>query len=409
MKIIIIHYSAPPVVGGVESVLAHHARLMANAGHEVRVVVGRGATFDRRVQVITLPLVDSKHTLVLDQKAHLDHGVVPPSFAKLVAQIKQRLEPVLRTADVVIAHNVCSLHKNLSLTAALYEFSQQAGAPRFILWQHDLASTSERYRGELHAGYPWDLLSKPWPGAKLVTISAARQRQLSALTEIPPDQIAVVPNGIDLFANLKLGTRTRGLIKDLDLFTAAPILLLPVRITRRKNIEFALRALAELRRSMPLATLVVTGPVGAHNPQNQQYFDELRGLRSQLSLEGSAHFLAERIPMGLSDDAVADLYRFCDALILPSREEGFGIPILEAGAVGMPIFAADIPTLRELAPQEASFFSLQAGATEVADLIAGQLSKSAVYRQKARVRQEFSWQAIYARHLEPLLEEAHAA
>ena len=34
MKIAILHYSSPPIVGGVESVLAHHARLMADAGHE---------------------------------------------------------------------------------------------------------------------------------------------------------------------------------------------------------------------------------------------------------------------------------------------------------------------------------------------------------------------------------------
>jgi hypothetical protein len=32
MKIALLHYSSPPIVGGVESVLAHHARLMANAG-----------------------------------------------------------------------------------------------------------------------------------------------------------------------------------------------------------------------------------------------------------------------------------------------------------------------------------------------------------------------------------------
>ena len=34
MKIALLHYSAPPIVGGVESVLAHHAREMAAAGHE---------------------------------------------------------------------------------------------------------------------------------------------------------------------------------------------------------------------------------------------------------------------------------------------------------------------------------------------------------------------------------------
>ena len=35
-SIALLHYSVPPVVGGVESVLAQHARLMAGAGHAVR-------------------------------------------------------------------------------------------------------------------------------------------------------------------------------------------------------------------------------------------------------------------------------------------------------------------------------------------------------------------------------------
>lgn len=405
MKIALIHYSTPPVVGGVESVIAHHARLMANAGHDVRVVVGRGATFDRRVPVIPIPLVDSRHTLILDQKAQLDRGVVPASFANLVAQIRQRIEPVLNSTDVVIAHNVCSLHKNLPLTAALYEISQHPDAPRFILWQHDLASHSERYHGELHDGFPWNLLSKPWLGAKLVTISAVRQRELAALLGVPPAQIAVVPNGIDLPANLKLGTSTRSLIHDLNLLAAAPILLLPVRITRRKNIELALWTLAELRKSMPSACLLVSGPVGAHNPENQRYFDELVTLRRQLDLEGSAHFLAERYPLGLTDDAIADLYRLADALLLPSREEGFGIPILEAGIVGIPIFASDIPALQELAGQDVTYFSPDASGADVAALIAERLAGDDVYRHKARVRREFSWEAICARYLVPLLEE----
>ena len=46
MKIALLHYSVPPVVGGVESVLAQQARLMADAGHAVQVIAGRGGQFD---------------------------------------------------------------------------------------------------------------------------------------------------------------------------------------------------------------------------------------------------------------------------------------------------------------------------------------------------------------------------
>ena len=42
MNVAMLHYSAPPVVGGVESVLAHQAQLFNEAGHKVRVIAGRG-------------------------------------------------------------------------------------------------------------------------------------------------------------------------------------------------------------------------------------------------------------------------------------------------------------------------------------------------------------------------------
>jgi hypothetical protein len=44
-SIALLHYSVPPVVGGVESVLAQHARLIAGAGHAVRALAGRGAAW----------------------------------------------------------------------------------------------------------------------------------------------------------------------------------------------------------------------------------------------------------------------------------------------------------------------------------------------------------------------------
>jgi hypothetical protein len=42
LNITLLHFAAPPVVGGVERVLAEHARLMVEAGHGVTVVAGRG-------------------------------------------------------------------------------------------------------------------------------------------------------------------------------------------------------------------------------------------------------------------------------------------------------------------------------------------------------------------------------
>jgi glycosyltransferase involved in cell wall biosynthesis len=50
----------------------------------------------------------------------------------------------------------------------------------------------------------------------------------------------------------------------------------------------------------------------------------------------------------LTDGAVAALLRGAAALVAPSRAEGFGLPVMEAAASGVPVIAADLPVTREL-------------------------------------------------------------
>src|SRR5690349_19362469 len=126
MKIVLLHYSAPPVVGGVESVIGHHARLMTNAGHNVRIVAGRGEQTDPRVDFVQIPLADSRHPTVLSIKEKLDEGIVPVEFSELVENLAKELSSVLIDADCLIAHNVCSLNKNLILAAALKKISEES-------------------------------------------------------------------------------------------------------------------------------------------------------------------------------------------------------------------------------------------------------------------------------------------
>ena len=338
MRIALLHYSVPPVIGGVESVLAHHARLMVNAGHDVQVIAARGEEFAPDITFTWLPLADSRHAEVLSIKAELDAGRVPPAFADLTETLRTELARALAGTDVVIAHNVCSLNKNLALTAALHSLVTSGKSPRMVLWHHDLAWTTPRYQSELHDGWPWDLLRKDWPSVTQVVVSTMRQRELAELLRIPLERVRVVPNGLDLVSFFKLEAQTVDLVRRLDLLAAEPLLLLPVRITTRKNIELAVRVVAALRSRFSNPNLIVTGPPGPHNPANAAYFSRLKDLRAALRLDGSVHFLTELVEGYLPDAVISDFYRLADALLMPSREEGFGIPILEAGLSRLPIF-----------------------------------------------------------------------
>ena len=403
MNIVLLHYAAPPVVGGVETVMAQHARLMAEHGHRVCILAGRGAPGDGRVQFALVPEADSRHPEVLRLKAELYVGRVPAGFEPLVGRLAAQLDAQAGEADLLIAHNVCSLNKNLALTAALHRWSQAGARPRLILWHHDLAWTTPRYRDELHDGYPWDLLRSDWPWARQVVVSQQRRSELASLLGVPPERIEVVPNGVDARQFLKLEDQTAELNARLGLDRAAPLLLLPVRITPRKNIELALHMLARLRRAYPEARLVVTGPLGPHNPQNRDYLERLRNLRRELGLEEAAVFLAEVVRETIPDAVMADLYKLADLLFLPSREEGFGIPVLEAGLAGIPVFCSDIETLRALAGDQGYYFSTQADPDEVAGQIAGVLQADRTYALHRRVLRDYSWERIYESRIAPLL------
>jgi mannosylglucosylglycerate synthase len=405
MKIILLHYSVPPVVGGVESVIGHHARLMADDGHEVCLVAGRGEQMDPRLGFIRIPMVDSRHPAVLSIKAQLDRGMVPDKFFALVDELAGQLRDAVSGADCLIAHNVCSLNKNLVLTAALRRISEEKDHPRFILWHHDLAWTTPRYRGELHEGHPWDLLRSAWPGAQQVTISGYRRQELAALMKLPEEEIHVIPNGVDVSRFLKLEPLTKDLVEQLHLLNAGPILLLPVRITPRKNIELALQVTAEIRNEHPRVTLIVTGPLGPHNPANVEYFKKLQSLRRELALEKNVIFLAELTQGFLPDEVVSDFYQLADLLFLPSFEEGFGIPVLEAGLAGMPIFCADIPPLRDLGLTYANYFSPDGPAAGIAARILEHLAASPVAGFRTHVRSHFAWREIYRKQIDVLIRK----
>jgi glycosyltransferase involved in cell wall biosynthesis len=160
---------------------------------------------------------------------------------------------------------------------------------------------------------------------------------------------------------------------------------------------------------MPAARLLVTGPPGAHNPANAAYFDELRRLRDALGLGGQVHFLAEASNRARSDAVISDCYRLADALLLPSFEEGFGIPLLEAAISHLPIFCTAVAPLPELGAADVTYFAPDEDPGHVAAAIAARLGASAAYRFAVRARQAYTWPQVYADHIAPLLAALAAA
>ncbi|MGQ9787021.1 MAG: glycosyltransferase family 4 protein [Anaerolineae bacterium] len=407
-RIAILHYAAPPVVGGVEATIYHHARLLAAKGYPVDIIAGRGKPFHPLVRVHLVPEADSQHPDVLAVGKELAKGKCSADFLALRDRLVVQLRTLLTGAAACIVHNVLTLHKNLPLTATLRILSDER-ITRFIAWCHDFAWRDARYLPALHDGYPWDLLRTEWPGVHYVVVSYDQRANLAELLNIPAESITVIPPGIEPSELLKLDGESIALIERLDLLAADPLLLLPARITRRKNIEFALYVMAALCRAMPAATLLVTGPPGAHNPSNVAYLESLQRLRVQLGLMERAHFLYQcgpgDQPWHVSDRVMADLYQLADILLFPSEREGFGIPVLEAALARMPIFASDIPSVRESAGEWAWLFDPHGDADQVARAIAGYCATDRAYQLRRRVLRHYTWRHVLEQHLIPLLSE----
>lgn len=344
--------------------------------------------------------LDSRAPSVEQVNRELAAGQVTSAFHALAHELTMALEAALTGVEIGIAHNVVTLHKNLALTAALHRLTR-AGRVRFIAWCHDFAWEDPIYVNALHPGEPWDLLRRPWEGVKYVVVSQTRRAELAGLLGLREQAIEVVTAGIDPLEFLDIGDTVSGWVRQFKLLEADPVLLVPARVTRRKNIELAIEVVAALRAQGAKPKLLVMGPLGPHNPANRAYLQELEDLQKQLCLEREIVFLQEH--GAVSDAARRDLYTLSDALLFPSEREGFGIPLLEAGLAKLLIFCADIPVFRETARDDAHYFGLAESPPAIAERMIQTLQQDARYRLKRRIIEGYSWERLFAERIEPLV------
>ena len=405
----ILHFTCPPIVGGVELLMGQHAELLLEHGYAVRVLSGRGGQFNRAVPVSLLSALDSKYPALLAVNDELKAGEVTARFEALVAELLGLLREHLAGLDVCIVHNALSLHFNLPLTVAFARLIAEGRAPLLVAWCHDLSWTNPLYTPLMREREPWSLLKTRLPGVRYVVVSEDRRRELLALwgAGVKGDP-TVVPAGVSVRAKLRLRAATVALVHQLGLDEGWPFMLLPARITKRKNVEYAIGVTRALRDLGLRPRLLVTGPPGPHNVRSVDYVDELQAERARLDVRAEVTFLyEERRPDGrcwtATDTMMDDLYQLADLLIFPSAQEGFGIPLLEAGLVRLPVFCSDIPPFREIGGDRVHRFALDTSPAETAACIARFLERDPATRLRHDVLRRFSWERVFRERIAPLL------
>jgi glycosyltransferase involved in cell wall biosynthesis len=168
---------------------------------------------------------------------------------------------------------------------------------------------------------------------RLVAVSGATARDLREIYRLPAGGITVVNQGVD--------PTCFGLVRKPS---TPPYVLCVSTLHPHKNLDRLLRAFAEFRRARPNFRLVIAGMRGFHAR-------ELECVRDSLGLAGSAE-LTGWIPR----ENIYDLYAGATAFVYPSRFEGFGMPVLEAMAAGIPTGCSRIEPLAGIAGDAALQF-----------------------------------------------------
>lgn len=174
--------------------------------------------------------------------------------------------------------------------------------------------------------------------ARVVCVSEAVRDELAARGLVPASRLRVVPNGVDAMSSGDQAADSEA--ERILAGPGRPILLHVGSTIPRKRIDVLLRAFAEVLRERPAARLVrVGGLTGAQ-----------RALATELGV-------VERVvETPFVDRAVLHaIYRRADVTLLPSDGEGFGLPVLESLAAGVPVVASDLPALRQTGGEAAVY------------------------------------------------------
>ncbi|MGH9050587.1 MAG: glycosyltransferase family 4 protein [Acidimicrobiia bacterium] len=169
----------------------------------------------------------------------------------------------------------------------------------------------------------------------VITVSQAAADEIDEHTDIPMARVRVVPNGVDLAEASDADVMAARAAFDLG---DRPYVLWLGSLEPRKNVGVLVEAFARWAATSDVPhQLVLAGPAG--------------WVENRDAVLAPARRLGDRVrTIGrVGDRHLRGLYRGADVFVLPSRHEGFGIPVLEAMAQRTPVIASDIAALREVA------------------------------------------------------------
>ncbi len=368
MKIVLISRRYPPLIGGAEKVFSYLARGLAAEGAEVTVLTAR-PTGPGEEAPETESLVVGAGRLTVVRLATSRWRFLGTWL------YMRRLFRWFMTYTVDIAY-VSMLKHDAYATVPLGDLHgfpvvlrpEGAGATGDVAW-HKWGRFGKRIAEECKNADAF------------VSISPAITDELTG-AGFDPSKIHALPNGVPIPEppwNRRADWRAR------------PRATFVGRLAPEKGLELLIDAWPDVQRAFPNARLSLIGE-GPERP----------ALEARIATLG----LTEAIEMPGASDDPTHLLRGSDLFVLPSREEGMSIALLEAMALGVPLVATAIPGNRRLVQnfKHGRLVPPENAAALAAAIIdqwssfdrAFQMSREA----RKRAQAEFSIQAVARRHME---------
>ena len=316
MRIAMVHWAFPPVIGGVESHLATLCPALAARGAVVSLLTGSIDGLQASGTWEGMPLV---RTPLLDLN-HLREG---RAAGKLHAAVRREIAQFLEAArpNLVHAHNMH--YFSAAHLDVLSGWCQEAGVP-LVLTAHNVWGDS-LWRDMCSRARAWD---------RTIAVSHYIEDEL-VRSGFASERVAVVHHGLDTERFRPQSERVRRLIRRrYPALAGRRVIFHPARSSVAKGSLVAIAALKEIRGSIPAALLVCAG-AGAIVDWDNVQSAELQEIRQVVrDAELAGHVLIRSFTW----EEMADLYQVADVTIYPSLyEEPFGLGVLEAMASGSPV------------------------------------------------------------------------
>ncbi len=408
-KVAILHYAYPPNIGGVERLIKEQAMILADLDYEITVLTGSGEENDSRVKIVTADVLQS----VLNFNPNLykkivEEGIIDTDFYDLSSKIETVLEMNLEDKQTVIIHNMLTLVHNLPFIYAFKKYAKNHPEKNIIVWAHDQTYIHEEKVLDDKPGVNLSpegrmILIEPLEKAKYVVISNQFKQLFCQAINIDKEKVIVIPDGINIKNFLEIDPIVWEVVNKEKLLDCFPVVLSPVNILPRKNIEFNIEVVHYLKKNYPDIKLIITGKISAHRKIGN-YPEEIDRIVKKLSLEKNVIYMSRYLDRALYASELHDLYALADAVFYFSKSENFGLPIIESALVKTPVFTSKLKVFREIAENKLIEIDLAKNSAEqTARIIADHMENDNLIKINRLVRQRYNQEEIIKRQLVPLL------